>query len=104
MTDTLDGSRDEGRTLDYWHATITSRPAPDGIEELHVPAGTWVVLTSSGVAYPEGLQLMRRDAYTEWFPANPWRTRPGPELLRTEFDDDDTANGELWLPVEPSPA
>lgn len=97
----LDDSRAEGTDLDYWYAAVTSRSAPEGLEELHVPAGAWVVLTSSGVAYPEGLQLMWRDAYAEWFPANAWRTRPGPELLRAEFHGDGTADGELWLPVEP---
>ncbi|WP_380164999.1 helix-turn-helix domain-containing protein [Jannaschia sp. R86511] len=101
VTDALDGSRAEGTELDYWHAAVTSQPAPDGLDELHVPAGEWLVLTSTGVPYPEGLQLMWRDAYAEWFPANPWRTRPGPELLRTQWHDDGTADGELWLPVEP---
>lgn len=103
VTNTLDSSREEGSDLDYWYAAITSRPAPEGLDELLVQAGTWVALTSSGVVYPEGLQLMWREAYAEWFPANPWRTRPGPELLRAEWHDDGAADGELWLPVEPDP-
>ena len=104
VTDALDDSREEGTELDYWQAAVTSQPAPDGLEELAVPAGTWLVLTSSGSPYPEGLQLMWRDAYAEWFPANPWRARPGPELLRAELHEDNTADGELWLPIEPDPA
>lgn len=102
VTDALDDSREEGTELDYWCAAVTSQPAPDGLEELRVPAGTWLVLTSSGVPYPEGLQLMWRDAYAEWFPANPWQTRPGPELLSAEWHEDNTADGELWLPIEPT--
>jgi AraC family transcriptional regulator len=58
------------------------------------------VLSTTG-PYPEALQLLWRDAYAEWFPANPWRTRPGPDLLRVEIHDDGTADGDLWLPVEP---
>lgn len=75
-----------------------NRP-PAGLE----PAGTWLVLISSHSPYPEGLQQMWLDAYGEWFPANPWRTRPGPDLLRAEWHDDDTADAELWLPIEPDP-
>ena len=104
VTDALDDSRAEGTELDYWSAAVTSQPAPDALEELHVPAGTWLVLSSQRVAYPEGLQLMWRDAYAEWFPANPWRSRPGPEMLRVETHEDGTADGELWLPVEAEPA
>jgi AraC family transcriptional regulator len=103
VTDPLDDSRQEGTGLDYWHAAITTRPAPAGLVEMHVPAGTWLVLTSSSSPYPEGLQQMWLDAYAEWFPANPWRIRPGPDLLRAEWHDDDTADAELWLPIEPDP-
>lgn len=104
VTDAMDDGREEGSELDYWSAAVTSQPAPDGLEELHVPAGTWLVLLDERCPYPEGLQRMWRDAYAEWFPANPWRSRPGPELLRTAFHDDGTADGELWLPVEAEPA
>lgn len=99
-TDAVDGSRAEGTHLDYWHAAVTSRSAPPGLDQLDVPAGAWLVLTGSG-PYPEALQHLWRDAYAEWFPANPWRTRPGPEILRAVVDDGQ-AEGELWLPVEPS--
>ena len=100
VSDNFDESRAEGTRLDYWHAAVTSQAAPPGLDELEVPAGAWLVLTGSG-PYPEALQYLWRDAYTEWFPANPWRTRPGPEILRATFDDDGQAHGELWLPVEP---
>ena len=99
VTDALDDARAEGSELDYWLGCVTTQPAPDGLDELGVEAGTWVVLTAHG-PYPEALQHLWRDAYGEWFPANPWRTRSGPELLRTELHDDGTADGELWLPVE----
>ena len=103
VTDGLADTREEGSELDYWHAAVTSREAPEGLEELSVPAGAWVVLDRPGLTHPEGLQLLWREAYAEWFPANPWRTRPGPELLRTAWHEDGTVDGELWLPVEPQP-
>jgi AraC family transcriptional regulator len=102
VTDAIDETRAEGTELDYWHAAATSAEAPDGLDELEVPAGSWVVLETSGPV-PEAIQYLWRDAYVEWFPSNPWRARPGPELLRTRLSEDGShAEAELWLPVEPA--
>ncbi|WP_336923461.1 AraC family transcriptional regulator [Aquipuribacter sp. SD81] len=101
VTDGLDGRRAEGSEVDYWVAAVTSREVPADLEALEVPGGSWLVLTSERGPYPENLQHLWRSAYGEWFPANPWRTRPGPELLRADLHEDGTAVGELWLPVEP---
>lgn len=63
-----------------------------------------MVLETSGEV-PEAMQYLYRDAYVEWFPANPWRTRPGPQVLRTVLSEDGShGEAELWLPVEPEPA
>src|SRR5699024_9983633 len=99
VTDGIDDSRGEGTWLDYWRAAVTAAEAPEGLESLAVPAGTWVVFTTEG-PYPEAMQTMWRDAYGEWFPSNPWRTRPGPEILQTNLRDGVRAEAELWLPVE----
>ncbi|MDN3029518.1 AraC family transcriptional regulator [Streptomyces sp. S.PB5] len=100
VCDDLDPSRAEGTELDYYHAVITSAPAPEGTTALAVPAGTWAVFTASGPA-PQAIQELWRDVFTEWFPANPYRSRPGPEILRTRLSPDGTeADAELWLPVE----
>ncbi|KOX01216.1 AraC family transcriptional regulator [Streptomyces sp. NRRL B-1140] len=104
VCDDLDPSRAEGTELDYYHAVITSEaapaPAPEGTTVLPVPPGTWAVFTTSGPA-PEAIQRLWHDVYTEWFPSNPYRTRPGPEILRTRLSPDGgEADAELWLPVE----
>ncbi|MER7480375.1 AraC family transcriptional regulator [Streptomyces sp. NPDC126510] len=102
VCDDLDPSRAEGTELDYYHAVITSdpAPAPEGTTALPVPPGTWAVFTTSGPA-PQAIQRLWRDVYTEWFPSNPYRTRPGPEILRARMSPDGTeADAELWLPVE----
>jgi AraC family transcriptional regulator len=79
---------------------ITSAAAPEGTTALAVPAGTWAVFTTSGPA-PQAIQELWRDVFTEWFPSNPYRSRPGPEILRTHPSADKTeADAELWLPVE----
>ncbi|GAA1419257.1 AraC family transcriptional regulator [Streptomyces sp. SBST2-5] len=100
VCDDLDPSRAEGTELDYYHAVVTSAPAPEGTDTLRVPAGTWAVFTTAGPS-PQAIQDLWRDVFTQWFPSNPYRSRPGPEILRTRLSDDGThADAELWLPVE----
>ncbi|MGW8555647.1 AraC family transcriptional regulator [Streptomyces tubercidicus] len=101
VCDDLDPSRAEGTELDYYHGAITSAAAPEGATALAVPAGTWAVFTASGPV-PQTIQELWRDVFTEWFPSNPYRSRSGPEILRTRLSPDKTeADAELWLPVEP---
>ncbi|MEW2076362.1 GyrI-like domain-containing protein [Streptomyces sp. NPDC012403] len=100
VCDDLDPSRAEGTELDYYHGVITTAAAPEGTTALSVPAGTWAVFTTSGPA-PQAIQELWRDVFTQWFPSNPYRSRPGPEILRTTLSPDGTeADAELWLPVE----
>ncbi|WP_031079767.1 AraC family transcriptional regulator [Streptomyces sp. NRRL S-118] len=101
VCDGLDPSRAEGTELDYYQGVITSVAAPEGTTTLAVPAGTWAVFTTSGPA-PQAIQELWRDVFTEWFPSNPYRSRTGPEILRTRLSADKAAaDAELWLPVEP---
>ncbi|MFD6336367.1 GyrI-like domain-containing protein [Streptomyces sp. NPDC060131] len=100
VTDDLSESRAEGTELDYLHGVVTDAAAPEGMETLTVPAGTWAVFESSG-EFPRALQYLWRDVYTQWFPSNPYRSVPGPELLRTRLSEDGTrADAELWIRVE----
>ncbi|WP_181789108.1 AraC family transcriptional regulator [Streptomyces phytophilus] len=100
VCDDLDPSRAEGTGLDYYHGVATSACAPEDMATLPVPAGTWAVFTTSGPV-PEAVQALWRDVFTEWFPSNPYRSRPGPEILRTRMSADGSgADAELWLPVE----
>ncbi|MFF0727008.1 GyrI-like domain-containing protein [Streptomyces sp. NPDC004134] len=100
VCDDLDPSRAEGTSLDYYHGVATSAVAPEGMATLPVRAGTWAVFTTSGPV-PEAIQALWRDVFTEWFPSNPYRSRPGPEILRTRMSADGSeADAELWLPVE----
>ncbi|MHC3821038.1 AraC family transcriptional regulator [Streptomyces sp. DT9] len=100
VCDGLDPGRAEGTCLDYYYGVVTLASAPEGMATLPVPAGTWAVFTTSGPA-PEAIQALWRDVFTEWFPSNPYRSRPGPEILRTRMSADGSeADAELWLPVE----
>ncbi|MER8160929.1 AraC family transcriptional regulator [Streptomyces sp. NPDC094472] len=100
VSDNLDPSRAEGTELDYYHAVVTGAAAPKDLDELVVPAGTWAVFESSG-PFPRALQYLWRDVFTQWFPSNPYQSRPGPEILRTRLSQDAAqADAELWIPVE----
>lgn len=100
VVDNIDESRAEGSELDYWMGAVSTADAPEGADVLAIPAGEWVVLSNSG-PFPEAMQRLWHDAYSEWFPAHPYRTRPGPEILQTVYAEDGTsAEASLWLPVE----
>ncbi|MEV0646454.1 AraC family transcriptional regulator [Phytomonospora sp. NPDC050363] len=110
VSDNLADSRAEGTELDYHHAVVTSAEGPQGLEgvdSLAVPAGTWAVFENAGTL-PVALQGLWRDVFTQWFPSNPYRSRPGPEILRVQVLGEGTgaagvgahAEAELWIPVE----
>ncbi|MEU6082210.1 AraC family transcriptional regulator [Streptomyces sp. NPDC047108] len=100
VSDALDPSRAEGTELDYYHAVVTRSPGPEDLDTLRVPEGAWAVFESSG-PFPQALQHLWRDVFTQWFPSNPYRSRPGPEILSTRLSQDGTqADAELWIPVE----
>ncbi|GCD19160.1 AraC family transcriptional regulator [Cellulomonas algicola] len=99
----LDPDRREGSELTYLHGVAVSDDAevPDDLDVVPVDAGTWAVFRASG-PYPQTLQSVWAATATEWFPSNPWRLRPGPEVVAVleRADDLSTATVELWLPVE----
>ncbi|MCP3753769.1 AraC family transcriptional regulator [Streptomyces sp. TBY4] len=97
----LTDSREEGAEVDYWVGVVTGPGTPPGaLDALDVPAGTWAVFDNHG-PYPSALQELWRDVFTQWFPSNPYTSRPGPELLRTRPVAIGAETGsQLWIPVE----
>ncbi|WP_328929048.1 AraC family transcriptional regulator [Streptomyces sp. NBC_00190] len=97
----LTDSREEGAEVDYWIGAVTGpEAAAEELEALDVPAGTWAVFDNHG-PYPSALQELWRDVFTQWFPSNPYATRPGPELLRTQpVEIGAETDSQLWIPVE----
>ncbi|VXB49299.1 AraC family transcriptional regulator [Nocardioides sp. AX2bis] len=98
----LDPDRAEGTELTYLHGVATTRVPPAGLDVLEVPAGTWAVFRTEG-PHPEALQEAWAATATTWFPSQPWRLRPGPEIVAMLAYDAAAgrATCELWLPVEP---
>lgn len=101
----LTDSREEGAEVDYWIGAVTgpetaTEAATEELDALDVPAGTWAVFDNRG-PYPSALQELWRDVFTQWFPSNPYTSRPGPELLRTQPVEVGAETGsQLWIPVE----
>ncbi|MFD0352133.1 GyrI-like domain-containing protein [Streptomyces sp. NPDC127110] len=97
----LTDSREEGALADYWIGVLTAPGTAAGeLDVLDVPAGTWAVFESRG-PLPGALQELWRDVFTQWFPSNPYTSRPGPELLRTEpVAAGEEPRSQLWIPVE----
>jgi AraC family transcriptional regulator len=104
VSDDVDPDATEGSELTYLHGVAVSRgtPVPAGLDVIEVPAGRWAVFRTAG-PHPQALQDIWAATATEWFPANPWRLRPGPSIVTIleHADDFSTATSELWLPVEP---
>ncbi|MFB7468088.1 GyrI-like domain-containing protein [Streptomyces sp. NPDC056224] len=99
VSDDLDPSRAEGTELDYYHAVVTgAADVPQDLDVLRVPAGTWAVFENSG-PFPQALQHLWRDVFTQWFPSNPYESRPGPEILQVRPDESGGAETALWIPV-----
>lgn len=100
VSDRIDPSRAEGTELDYHHGVVTHAEAPADLDVLTVEPGTWAVFENSG-PFPQALQYLWRDVFTQWFPSNPYRSRPAPEILRVGLSDDGArADAELWIAVE----
>ena len=105
VSDDLDPDRAEGSELTYLHgvAVLEGTLVPEGLDAVEVGAGRWAVFRTAG-PHPQALQETWAATATEWFPSNPWRLRPGPEIVAVldRADDFSTATCELWLPVEPA--
>ncbi|WP_104181799.1 helix-turn-helix domain-containing protein [Arthrobacter sp. B0490] len=100
VTETSEQPEEDGSEADYWRAAATSRSAPDGLDCREVPAGLWVVFETEG-AFPDVLQRLWADAAAAWFPANPYRWAPGPQMLSVQPDPGgQTGCGRLWIPIE----
>lgn len=103
VSDDLDPDRTEGSELTYLHGVATTTEAPEGLDVIEVAPGAWAVFHVEG-PHPSALQDVWAATATSWFPSQPWRLRPGPEIVAMSAYDADagTATCDLWLPVEPA--
>lgn len=102
VSDGFEPEREDGSLFDYYFAVATTSPTPPEWNTLAVPASTWAVFEAhSNTALAPALQQLWADAFSEWFPSNPYETIPGPEILTVTENTPDwsSGTGELWLPI-----
>lgn len=98
-----DGRMDEEGELDHYLGVATSSDYAGDFDVLAVDSGTWAVFESVG-PFPETLQEVWGDIYSEWLPSSGYEVAEGPEILWHESPD--TRNpmyrSEIWIPVKKS--
>lgn len=90
----------ENEHLNYYIASSTADKVPEGMEELYVPAGLWVVFECVG-PLPKSLQEVWKRIYTEWFPSSGYEHAGGAEI-EWYSDGDGSAEdyvSEIWIPI-----
>ncbi len=86
--------------FDYYVASSSDQPVPEGMEELTVPAGLWVVFECIG-PMPDAIQEVWKRIYSEWFPSSGYEHAGNAELEWYSDGDPDAADylSEVWIPV-----
>lgn len=86
--------------FDYYIATGSSKEIPSHMDELVVPAGTYVSFECIG-KMPEGQQKVWKRIFTEWLPSSGYELMDGPQI--EWYSDGDNASedyrSEIWIPV-----
>lgn len=84
--------------FDYYIAASSDKKIPEGMTELNVEKGTWVIFTCRGIA---GLQDTCRRVYTDWFPTSGYEHSGGAEIEWYSVGDtrDPDYLCEVWIPI-----
>ncbi|MFD0589471.1 GyrI-like domain-containing protein [Paenibacillus sp. GCM10027627] len=96
-----EGRMEERGELDQYIGAATTQDAPDGFEQLEVPASAWAVFTAVG-SFPTALQEVWGRIYAEWFPSSDYEVSEGPEILWNESKEIKSPQykSEIWIPVK----
>ena len=86
--------------FDYYVAGSSDQPAPEGMDELTVPAGLWVVFECIG-PMPDAIQEVWKRIYSEWFPSSGYEHAGNAEIEWYSDGDPGAADylSEVWIPV-----
>lgn len=84
--------------FEYYIASASHEPVPEGMSELIVDQGTWVVFECRGM---KSIQPTWKRIYSEWFPESGYEHAGGAEM--EWYSDGDTESEEylieIWIPV-----
>lgn len=86
--------------FDYWIAAATTKPCPDSLEELSIPASTWAIFTCVG-PMPTAMQQMWGRIFSEWLPTSGYDHANSPEIEWYSMGDmsSEEYRSEIWIPV-----
>lgn len=88
------------KEFDYFVASSSEKEVPEGMEELTIPAGLWVVFQCVG-PMPSAIQEVWKRVYTEWFPNSGYEHAGEAEIEWYSDGDGDAVDyvSEIWIPI-----
>ena len=90
-----------GSEFDYYIATSTDAPVPDGMAELTVPASDYAVFEAVG-PLPGSIQELTKRIYSEWLPRAGYELGDAPDI--EVYSAGDTQAGDyrsqVWVPIK----
>ena len=87
--------------FDYYIATATDAPTPEGMTELTVPPSTYAVFEAAG-PLPGSIQELTKRIYSEWLPKAGYELGDAPDI-EVYSEGDTQANdyrSQVWLPIK----
>ncbi len=81
--------------FDYYIASSSDRPVPEGMTEFIVPESTWAVFPCNDIK-PETIQNLEHSIVMEWLPTSGYEFAQAPDMELY----DENGKVEIWLPVK----
>ena len=90
----------DDNTTDYYIGTITTKPCPENLIKLEIPAQTWAIFEITG-PLPTAMKDIWGRIFSEWFPATGYEHAKAPEIEWYSNGDMGSATyqSEIWIPV-----
>lgn len=86
--------------IDYYIATATDKPVPQGMHEFWIPSATWVVFESTG-SFKEAVQEVFCRFLTEWLPFSGYTYAELPDIEVYPFgEDSQNGKSEVWIAIK----
>ena len=96
----FDGKEYQG--FEYWIAAATTKPCPEGFEEVEIPPAKWLVFEGKG-PMPGSIQSVYGNVYGQFFPNSKKYGRNWEVFEVEEFTKGDPASEDYishaWVPI-----
>lgn len=90
-------ANDTNEGFDYYIATGSSKPVPEGMQELIIAPATYAVFTGYG---QQNIQPLWKQINNEWMPSSGYDYAPAPQFeWYSDEEDNTTCKFEIWIPV-----